>query len=262
MRAPLWLTLCSLITLLGITIFSIRCYKSRPYLLFGWSWYLVTISPYALTLAFYNIDITTRYMYIPSIGLFIMAVWGISDLLSQTVYSKKIIFVLILVFLPVFATASYRQSQKMKEENRYVRHIINSRIHYGAYALAVDPNNTMAHHSLGTAYSRKGKHERAVRHFRKALRINPDDTASLHNLAGVLVEMGKIEEAIRCYYAVLKINPRLYRTHNNLATALAQKREFETAIAHLQKALQINPNYHTARKNLEKILQTKKQARP
>ena len=260
MKAPLWMACCSTILILAITVFALRRFKSRPYLFFGWAWYLITVSPYALTLAFYNINIPTRYMYIPGIGCFALATWAASGILWGYGASKYLKVFLSSVFLLIFMAVSFVQSKKMADAHSYFLHTVKSRIRYGEYILAVDGRNAMAHHSVGTAYLRLGDRGKAAGHFRQALEIAPDDFASLNNLAGILADQGRLDEAIEYYKAALTVNPLLYQTHNSLAVVLSQKGEIDRAIAHLQKALEIKPDYQTAENNLKSLLGIKAQA--
>ena len=57
--------------------------RRRPYLLTGWFWYLGTMVP---VIGFVQVGAhatADRYAYIPSIGIFIMAAWGLRELVSR-----------------------------------------------------------------------------------------------------------------------------------------------------------------------------------
>jgi tetratricopeptide (TPR) repeat protein len=54
----------------------------------------------------------------------------------------------------------------------------------GAYenALKSWPDNPMAHNNLGSAYMRKGLHEKAIIHFKTAVRLDPSYVKARINL--------------------------------------------------------------------------------
>ena len=59
-----------------------------------------------------------------------------------------------------------------------------------------DPYFARAHNNLGLAFSKLGKLEQAIDHYKKALAINPNDTVARNNLRRALTNIGKREQAI------------------------------------------------------------------
>ncbi len=55
--------------------------RKRPYLLFGWLWFLVTLLPVIGLIQAGQQARADRYMYIPMIGLSIAVVWGVAEVL-------------------------------------------------------------------------------------------------------------------------------------------------------------------------------------
>jgi len=56
--------------------------RQNPYLLVGWFWFLGTLVPTIGLVQVGSQSMADRYMYIPSIGLFILVVWGVDDFLN------------------------------------------------------------------------------------------------------------------------------------------------------------------------------------
>jgi hypothetical protein len=56
--------------------------RRHPPLLFGWLWFLGTLVPTIGIVQVGSQAMADRYTYIPSIGLFIMTVWGLHELFS------------------------------------------------------------------------------------------------------------------------------------------------------------------------------------
>ena len=74
-----WTFAGACLVLAGITFVAMRA-KDRPYLAVGWLWYLVTLVPVIGLVQVGGQAMADRYTYVPGIGLFIMAAWGVPEL--------------------------------------------------------------------------------------------------------------------------------------------------------------------------------------
>ena len=63
------------------------------------------------------------------------------------------------------------------------------------HALAVDPDNAMAHASLGRFAEREGRLADALDHYDQALRLMPDFARLREDRERLLLEMGRTGEA-------------------------------------------------------------------
>ena len=63
--------------------------KQNPYLIVGWLWFLGTLVPVIGLVQTGVQSMADRYTYIPSIGLFILVVWGANDFLDRWPNWKK-----------------------------------------------------------------------------------------------------------------------------------------------------------------------------
>ena len=73
----------SAVVLFALTSWAIRLRRSRPYLFFGWGWYLVTLAPVVGIVQVGWQARADRYTYIPLIGIFLAVVWAISESLAD-----------------------------------------------------------------------------------------------------------------------------------------------------------------------------------
>jgi hypothetical protein len=64
--------------------------RQNPYLLVGWFWFLGTLVPTIGLVQVGSQSMADRYMYIPSIGLFILVVWGLNDFLNWRPHWRRI----------------------------------------------------------------------------------------------------------------------------------------------------------------------------
>ncbi|HTL17071.1 MAG TPA: hypothetical protein VL793_07530, partial [Patescibacteria group bacterium] len=67
------------IVLAAISFLAVRLWRSRPYLLVGWLWFLVALLPVIGLVQIGEQSVTDRYTYLPGIGILLMLVWVISE---------------------------------------------------------------------------------------------------------------------------------------------------------------------------------------
>jgi tetratricopeptide (TPR) repeat protein len=241
-----WQILGSFFILLGISIAVIYFVKKAPFLLVGWLWYLGTLVPVIGLVQVGGQAMADRYTYLPTIGIVIMAVWGIAYLLPPQKICKIILIPTAFVVLAILSFLTWQQCGYWK----------NSIVLY-EHALQITKNNDLAHYNLGDALKDQGNMEEALKHFLEAVKINPN-SADAHNNIGIILELHfkKYDEAIYHYHRALRIDSNNPGTHFNLGIALAAKGERQEAIKHFQQAIYLKPDYEAARKWLRLTMET------
>ena len=78
--APVWQLACAIVLLAVITALALCQARERPYLLMGWLWFVGTLVPVIGLVQVGSAAMADRYYYVPSIGLFVAFVFGLSDL--------------------------------------------------------------------------------------------------------------------------------------------------------------------------------------
>ena len=241
----LWYVFLAALAIAVISFFSIRSFKQHPYVAVGWFWYVGTLIP---VIGFIQVGaqaMADRYTYIPLIGLFIIAAWGMPDLLKKWHYNRIILVIFSIIIIFAFSTRSYFQ----------IRHWENSTAVF-KNAVKVTENNWLAYNNLGLALMREGKLNDAVLNYKKALQIRPDYLTALDNIGIALHQLGRFEEALFYYSKALKIDPKHAGVHNNIANVLTALGKFEEAIKHYKKALLIEPEFAEAHYNIANVLVT------
>src|SRR5208337_2863222 len=102
---PFWQVLGAVLSLIAVTAIVIRWAKRFPYLAMGWLWFAGTLVPVIGIVQVGRQAMADRYTYVPLIGLFIMASWGIPELLKQWRYRKEALAAssaLIVICLSIF----------------------------------------------------------------------------------------------------------------------------------------------------------------
>jgi len=189
-----------------------------------------------------------RYTYLPSVGLFLLFVWGAADLAAHWRIRPAVLGATAAALLLAFAGLASRQIRYWADSETLFRH-----------ALAVTEKNWPVHTDLGNALSKlPGRLTEAIAEYEAALRINPDDAGTHFNLGNALSHTpGRLPEAVAEYEAALRIRPGYADAHNSLGIALAQTPgRLPEAVSEYEAALRIRPDYAEAHNNLGNALAT------
>jgi tetratricopeptide (TPR) repeat protein len=274
---PLWQTLGALLILVSVSIFSIRCIKIKPYFTIGWFWFLGTLIPVIGIIQIGSQAMADRYMYIPSIGLFIIMAWGGAEMVSRLPLKKILLSLSATVFLLILTVFTWKQLSYWENSIRLFEHAlevapcnavshnnlanalevlgrVDDAIKHYRKALGFKNDYFEAHSNLATALEKIGRTDEAIQHYIEALRITPDFEQGHYNLANLLEKIGRTDQAIQHYGEALRIEPNFDKAHNNLGVALLHTGDIGGAEFHFREALRINPDYILAKNNLENLL--------
>jgi protein O-mannosyl-transferase len=262
--------------LIIISVFVFRMLSSKPYLAVGWLWYLGTLVPVIGIVQVGSQASADRYTYVPLIGIFIMAAWGVSDWVSKRHHRKTGLFAVAATILSLLMMTSRLQVKYWANSVTLFEHAINvtsdnsiaqlnlgealaeqgniekAAKHYKA-ALKIKPNLVGAHLNIGVYFRNKGEFDKAINHFSKVLQEKSDYAVAYYELGDTLEKKGDMSGAIKHYLEAIKIRPGYAKAYNNLGVILAGQSKARAAIVFLAKALQINPGYAGAHYNLGKI---------
>ena len=237
---PVWEVILALGLLLAITGTVIGCRRKRPYLFMGWFWYVAMLVPVIGVVQVGEQGYADRYTYLPHIGLFVLAVWGIADVTAGRRSVSRLAAVTAGVIIVGLACAAFIQTSYWR----------NSEILW-AHALAVTSDNDFAHNNLGYLLVGRGELDDATLHFEAASRIRSRKTDKHYNVGSAFVEMnladalarkGKSDEAMVHYEQAITLEPNYADAYYNRGNVLFAKGRIEEAIANWQKTLQIQPN--------------------
>ncbi|HVM50146.1 MAG TPA: tetratricopeptide repeat protein [Candidatus Acidoferrum sp.] len=217
--------------------------RRRPYLLVGWLWYLGTLVPVIGLVKVGAQSIADRYMYIPSIGLFVMLAWGVADLTAGWAQRTVPLALAAAAVLAACGIVTGAQLLYWQNTETLFRH-----------ALAVTKDNYMACNNLGYYFAELGEHEQAKTCYRQAIQIAPTYPAPRSNLGATLIHQQKYSEAVAALEEALALNPASADIESNLGGALYCEGKTADAITHLRRAIQLNPEYAMARYNLGNAL--------
>jgi tetratricopeptide (TPR) repeat protein len=193
---PFWEPVAAGLFLVAISMVAAGFWKTRRYILMGWLWYLGTLVPVIGLIQVGGQAMADRYTYIPSIGLFVLFVWGAWDLVRGWRHGPAILGGLAWVTLIACALFTGKQLQYWQNGGTLAAHSIE-----------MDPNNFIAESSYAGFFLNNGQLDRAQAECEKSIRLSGDFEPSHDILGHVLLRQGKFNQAAKELDAALRINP-------------------------------------------------------
>jgi tetratricopeptide (TPR) repeat protein len=225
--------------LCGISMLLFMKRRRHPYLLVGWLWFVGTLVPVIGLVQVGEQAMADRYTYIPSVGMFILTVWGVYELTRHWRHNATVLSLAAAAAMVLCIALTRQQLGYWQDSETLFRH-----------ALEVTQNNYIAHDSLGNAVLEKGQTEEAIRQFQEAILCKPDYAIAHNNLGKAFLNNGRTEEAVRQFQEAIQYKPDYAEAHNNLGAAFGEKGQIDEAIRQYQEAIRLNPNDADAFSNL------------
>jgi len=225
--------------------------RVRPFMLMGWLWFCGTLVPVIGLVQVGEQAKADRYMYIPSLGIFILVVWCLYDLYRDR-KNRLMTLSAAGVLSLLFCCGLTRQQLGYWRNDETLMH----------HAIDVTRNNYLAHNILGNALMQKGQVDDAITHFQEAIRIAPIYTQAHYNLGVAYDKKDRLDDAIAQYQAAISLDPKYAEACYNMGLDFCQKGRFDEAIVQFQDAIRSKPDYAEAWNNLGNVLVIKGELNP
>lgn len=278
-----WHVIGVVVFLLVVTGAALLLIRKQPYLFIGWMWYIGTLVPVIGIVQVGSQAIADRYTYIPLIGIFIIATWGMHSIFSAIRERTYILGMLAFFVLTAFSYQATIQTTYWKDTRSLFQH-----------ALDVSPDNWVAHNNLGALFLKSGNIEEAIPYFKTVLSLKPGNLETTLNMAEAFFSIGKTDAAKEYYLKVFNIerdntkheelqraaalglagvlnseekfdeanainkeligrNPADFKSHHGLAYNYSLLNKYIEAEKHYKIALDIKPDYADAHYNLAQL---------
>src|SRR5437667_9996520 len=225
--------------LVRVSLLAIHRRVERPYIFTGWFWYVGMLVPVIGLVQAGEQARSDRYTYLPQIGLYMLIVWGITDLIMSITARNSAWRLVTTASRPASlrshktragssTTPSYSRRDKpnlgYKAFCAAIVTVIIISLSWRAFVqtsywkdsevlwdhtLAVTSENDVAHYNLGYFFLERGDLDSAISHFETALQIRSRNRAANYNfgsapiennLANLLAQKGRLNEAVDHYH--------------------------------------------------------------
>ncbi len=270
---PIWQVAASIAALAIVSALAVWRRRNVPWLATGWFWYLGTLVPVLGLVQVGGQAMADRYTYVPLIGVFIVAAWGIPELGARLGLRKEILWAAGAAAAAALAATSWLQVSHWRSSTALFEHAIASSpnnwlahnnlafelvaqgdndgaIRHYEEAIRIRPGYAQAHENLGILLMKTGRTEQALAHLREMRRLIPQDPSGMMALGNALFAVGKTDEAVAQYRDALAVRPDGIEVRYNLAEALARAGRYSEAIAELRDVVRLQPLFAEAHNNL------------
>jgi Flp pilus assembly protein TadD len=265
-----------------VTLLFLLLRQAYPFLLMGWLWFGGTLVPVIGLVQVGDQGLADRYTYIPSVGIFIVMIWGMHAL-TKTLSRQAILlssFGVSLLLLSLGLTRHqlgywrnsetlFRHTIAVTKDNYLILNNLGAALSGAGQAdaameplqeaLRLRPHDAMVHYNIGIVRFAQGDKNDAVSQFKEALRLKPDYWDAHYNLGLTLASMDRLDEAITQFREAIQLRPDFTNARNNLGAALASAGHYEEAIQQFREVLRLEPDYATVQINLEQALELQRQ---
>jgi tetratricopeptide (TPR) repeat protein len=212
--------------------------RERRYLMVGWLWFLVTLTPVIGIIQVGRQAWADRYAYLPLWGLFVIAVWLLSEAATRVsvnrIANRTVEVAVALAVLAGYSVATHIQIGYWRDGYTLFTH-----------TLQVTDANPIAEGNLGSALMEMRRPDLALPHLQRAIQLLPTDPTTHYNLGTLLHRQNDLERALLEYQLALRYGPdrrEAAQTHNNLGVLFMQLGRRDEAIAEFTQAIALNPN--------------------
>ncbi len=264
-----WLGIIAVIALIALII---KTRAARNIVFFSLVWFLITLAPSSGLLYPINAYMAEHWLYLPSIGIFLLLSKGLM-LLYQEKGLKVVSIGAVVLFLGFYSFLTVDQNSYWKAPipfyERTIKYANNSsRVHFnlgneyrkiqqdqkaiGLYkkAIKIRPDYVDAHYNMGKVYEHRNEQEKAIAAYQAVIAHDPNYDKAHYNLGNMYYESGRVQEAISAYERTIQINPHHIKAYNNLGIAYVAIQRYEEAEDLLKKAIVLDPDYAMSYGNL------------
>ena len=274
---PAAAVLGAMVLLLAVSFLAVKLIRESPWVFAGWFWFLGVLVPTIGLIQVGAAAMADRYTYLPSIGFFVVLVWGAAEFCAARPDGKIILALVGGSALLGCVLATSIQIMHWRDS-----------VSLFAHSLEVTENNYVTDNCLGKAFEQTGDPMRALVLYREAVRLEPRYPQSQFNLATCLIGFGQMDEALQhlqtaaeleprnadiqfdlgvyfsqharwtnaatCFRTALTVRPASAAAEHNLAGALVHLGRFAEAVPHYQQALRLQPDWAAAKTELADLL--------
>lgn len=222
----LWKVASASLSLILITVWAVRRFRSAPYLCVGWFWFLGSLVPVIGFVKAGFQETADRYTYFPLIGVILMTVWWLATAVERWKVSVKGVRIVCAALAAVLMLVSWNQTRVWQNSVTLFQHAVDH-----------TERNDFAHNNLGYALMQRDRMEESISHFKQVLEISPHHVYARLNLGTAYRELDRPLDAVLAYNQILRYEPDHVVVHFELGKLYHKIREGTRAVHHTRIAL-------------------------
>lgn len=209
--------------------------RSEKKYLAAWLYYLVTLVPVIGIVQVGDQAAADRYMYLPSLGLF-MLVGAFAVTLfekARKAWRRAALSSLMAAAALLLISGAARQIS-----------IWHDSMTLWNYEISVYPSQVpFAYNNRGYAYGEAGAQSKAIADYTTSIRLNPRQPYPYNNRGLTYSKLGDYKRALQDYEAALKIDPKYAYAYNNRGLTYQTMGDQAEAIKNFDSAIALKPGY-------------------
>ena len=227
-----WWAVLGAFTLVGaLSWLAWRERERRPWLLFGWCWYLGTLVPAIGVIQVGAQSIADRYTYVPLLGIFTIVAWAGAECIARRPALRAPLAVAAGLALAACVVRTFAQVPVWRNGIGLIEHMRSA---IGEHEIV--------YREMGMAYLIAGRpREEAVAQYRRGHEVAPDYAYFINEIASNLAQQKRYEEARATHARILELLPNDPAAYANYGSIFAQEGNLEEAERQIRRALEISP---------------------
>lgn len=214
--------------------------RARPYLAVGWFWFLGTLVPNIGLVQVGAQFMADRFTYLAGIGLTWSLVWLAADLAQRWRIPASWQLAAAALVAGGYALLAIPQIATWRNTETLV-----------ANALAIDPQNHVAHRIAGSVLADEGRYTEAIAHYQQATSVGGRPLAdTLTLLSDALAKTGQLDAARQAAEQAVAARPDVAETHRTLGKVEAALARWPEAETQFRRAVELDPGFAHAQADL------------
>lgn len=227
------------IVLVAITVVVVRFARTRPYLAWGWLWYVGTLVP---VIGVVQVGMQThadRYTYVPLIGVLVAVVWLLASFAPASRRARAVGMAGATAAVIAYAAVAFVQVGYWRNSETLWRR-----------ALAVTSDNWQAWKGLGDALLDADRPLEALDAHEQALRIVPRDGAAWNGVAMAHGRVAGPAVALPHFQNAVRIDPKNVDAWFNLGITHGMMGDHQAAATAFERCVALRADHVGAWENL------------
>jgi tetratricopeptide (TPR) repeat protein len=219
----------AIVVLIGITVFLFRVKRNRRKYIFGFLFFLISISAFLHFVSIKGVVVVAdRYTYVPYIGLSFMFAVFLSHV-RHPGWSRALwtAFVLLVLTLSV---STFQRNKVWKDDIALFSNVLKH-----------NPNVLEALNNRGNAYNYKGRFDLALADFNRGIELQPNYKNFYNNRAQSYFQMDSLDLALHDLDMAIKLDPRYLDAFLNKGRVLVAMEDYTHAVWVYSRALEMAP---------------------